>query len=432
MPGIDGIQNLWWKKFEAAQEALTKVFIGVKKDNNLIPTWLPSGRTVLLPKTNDLTDEKNLRAITCLNTSHKILAGLIAKYMREHARSNTIWDEGQLGAVEGVLGMIDQLIIGRCIMEEVKQYHRNLAVAFCDYKKTYDKVHHDWMLRVYQWIGIPSEVVQLILVLMEKWKMRLEIWNNREKMISRWIDIMCGFLQGDSYSPVGFCISEIPVCKLLQQSKGYRMGALGNRSISRTHSLFIDDLKQYQESHEIIKEVNEIIVQASLDIGACYGVAKCAEIVFERGKMVRGEGLPVLKERMKTMDPDENEIYKFLGVEQADSIKTKIVCERVKNEIKKRTKMLVETELNDANLPAVNEKVILVGAYPMNMCQFNKGELMELDQVAKRELLSRNMLGRQGSDERLYLKREDSGRGLKSMRDLYKEARLRVTKSTNG
>ena len=55
--------------------------------------------------------------------------------MREHARSNTIWDEGQLGAVEGVLGTVDQLIIDRCIMEEVKQYHRNLAVAFYDYKK---------------------------------------------------------------------------------------------------------------------------------------------------------------------------------------------------------------------------------------------------------------------------------------------------------
>ena len=254
-------------------------------------------------------------------------------------------------------------------------------------------------------------------------------------MISRWIDIMCGFLQGDSYSPVGFCISEIPVCKLLQQSKGYRMGAPRNQSISRTHSLFIDGLKQYQESHEIIKEVNEIIVQASLDTGACYGAAKCAEIMFERGKMVRGEGLPMLEERMKTMDPDENEIYKFLGIEQADGIKTKNVFERVKSEVKKRTKMLVETKLNANLIHAINEKVISVAAYPMNVCQFNKGELMELDQVVKRELRSRNMLGRQGSDERLYLKREDGGRGLKSMRDVYKETRLKVTcymaKSTN-
>ena len=31
-------------------------------------------------------------------------------------------------------------------------------------------------------------------------------------------------------------------------------------------------------------------------------------IIFERGKMVIGEGPQVLEERMKTMDPDENEM----------------------------------------------------------------------------------------------------------------------------
>ena len=92
--------------------------------------------------------------------------------------------------------------------------------------------------------------------------------------------------------------------------------------MSRTHSP--SDLK--------------IIVQASHDTGACYGVSKCAEIVFERGKMVKGEGLPVLNERMGTMDPDENEIYKFLGIEQADGIKTKVVFERVKREVGKESR----------------------------------------------------------------------------------------------
>ena len=58
------------------------------------------------------------------------MTGVVAKYMREHTMENEIWDEGQLGAVEGVLGMVSQLIIDQCIMEEVKQYHRNLAVAF--------------------------------------------------------------------------------------------------------------------------------------------------------------------------------------------------------------------------------------------------------------------------------------------------------------
>ena len=192
--------------------------------------------------------------------------------------------------------------------------------------------------------------------------------------------------------------------------------------------MFVDDLKQYQENHETLKDVNEIIVQASYDTGACYGVAKCAEIVLERGKMVRGEGLQMLKERMESMDPDENEICKFLRVEQSDGIKTKRVYERVKHEVTKRVKMLINTELNEINLVrAINAKVIPVAAYPMNVCKFSNGELKELDQVIKREMRSSNILGKQGSDERLYLKREDGSRGIKSMRDVYQETRLKVT-----
>ena len=426
-PGIDGIQNYWWKKLESAQGALTRALTKIKEDNTNIPTWWPSGRTVLLPKTKNLEDEKNYRPITCLNTSYKIMTGLVAKYMRNHTMENKIWDEGQLGAVEGVLGTVDQLIIDRCIMDEVKQHHRNLAVAFYDYKKAYDNVHHDWMLRVYQWIGIPADVIQLISKFMDLWKTRLEVWSKGEKLTSRWINISCGFLQGDSYSPVGFCISEIPVCRLLQQSRGYRMGQPGNRDVIRTHSLFVDDLKVYQESHELLRVVNEVIVQASHDTGACYGVSRCAELVFERGKMVRAEGLEVLEERMRAMDPDKNEIYRFLGIEQADGIKTKKVFERVKGEVDRRIKMLTNTKLNDINLArAINTKVIPVAAYPMNVCKFTGGELKELDQVIKRELRSRNMLGKQTSDERLYLRREDGGRGIKSMRDIYKETRMRV------
>ena len=62
-------------------------------------------------------------------------------------------------------------------------------------------------------------------------------------------------------------------------------------------SLFVDDLKQYQESHKTLKDVNEIIVQASHDTGACYGVSKCTEIVFEHDKMTKGRGLQVLKKK---------------------------------------------------------------------------------------------------------------------------------------
>ena len=93
----------------------------------------------------------------------------------------------------------------------------------------------------------------------------------------------------------------------------------------------------------------------------------------------------------------------------------------------KRVRMVVNTELNDANLiSAINAKVIPVAPYPMNICKFSNGELNQLDQVIKKELRAKNMLGRQASEKRLYLKQEEGGRGLKSVRDVYKETRLRV------
>ena len=52
-----------------------------------------------------------------------------------------------------------------------------------------------------------------------------------------------------------FCILGIPVCKLLQDSKGYRMGQPGKRD----YSLLVDDLKVYQEGHKTLKDVNEMI-----------------------------------------------------------------------------------------------------------------------------------------------------------------------------
>ena len=180
-PGVDGIQNFWWKTFRPAQKALKKVFEQIRDNNRLIPTWWPLGRRVLITKSKDLSDEKNYRPITCLNTLYKHLTTLVGMFMKNHATENKIWDEGQLGRAEGVLGIVYQLIIDRCIMEEVKTQHRNLAVAFYDYKKAYDKVHHDWMLRVYSWMGLPVNVISLLRQLMRYWKTRLEIWNEGKR-----------------------------------------------------------------------------------------------------------------------------------------------------------------------------------------------------------------------------------------------------------
>ena len=87
-PGIDGIKNFWWKRLNPARRGLKRALEQVRNNDDLLPVWWPSGRTVLLPKTKDLTDEKNYHPITCLNTSYKLLTGLVSKYMRKHTMEN--------------------------------------------------------------------------------------------------------------------------------------------------------------------------------------------------------------------------------------------------------------------------------------------------------------------------------------------------------
>ena len=53
-------------------------------------------------------------------------------------------------------------------------------------------VRHDWMRRLYHWMGVPEKVLNV-----EGWKTRLEVTDNGKVKDSRWINIMNGFLKGD-------------------------------------------------------------------------------------------------------------------------------------------------------------------------------------------------------------------------------------------
>ena len=70
---------------------------------------------------------------------------------------------------------------------------------------------------------------------------------------------------------------------MLEEAAGYKMGGGGERDCKRTRTLFIDDLKVYSSGHQKLQLVNETITRTRLDVGAAYGVKKCAEIVIKQG-----------------------------------------------------------------------------------------------------------------------------------------------------
>ena len=60
------------------------------------------------------------------------------------------------------------------------------------------------------------------------------------------------------------------------------MGEPGKRDVSR---LFVDDLKVYQESHNLLKEINEVIVQASLNTVLVLVFLNVQKLCLNMGKL---------------------------------------------------------------------------------------------------------------------------------------------------
>ena len=50
---------------------------------NSIVEWIALGRSVLLPKTDNLSMEEEYRPITRLNTSYKMYTGILARYVKK-------------------------------------------------------------------------------------------------------------------------------------------------------------------------------------------------------------------------------------------------------------------------------------------------------------------------------------------------------------
>ena len=63
---------------------------------------------------------------------------------------------------------------------------------------------------------------------------------------------------------------------LIEETDAYSNGLIDKERVKRTYSLVIGDIKIYQEGHQKLEVANEIIVKASMDTGACYGVKNCA------------------------------------------------------------------------------------------------------------------------------------------------------------
>ncbi|KAG6459255.1 hypothetical protein O3G_MSEX011287 [Manduca sexta] len=242
-PGPDGLYNFWLKWFPSSHARLAAQFQNAL-DGGSLPTFMTTGVTHLLFKSGCTTDPKNYRPITCLPTIYKPLTSILRYKITNHFTTNNILFPGQTGCKIGSRGTKELLLIDMTICQQARHNRQNLSAAWIDYKKAYDSVPHTWLLRVLNLYKVGTNLCNLLGSCMGQWTTVLRYPGGLiPAECDEPIRIKRGIFQGDSLSPLWFCMALNPLSTLLLDSGlGYRLRR-GSEPIS--HLLYMDDLKLF-------------------------------------------------------------------------------------------------------------------------------------------------------------------------------------------
>ena len=80
-------------------------------------------------------------------------------------------------------------------------------MAWIDYQKAFDRVAYSWIIKSLEIIGVNDKIISFTKKVMNYWKIRMCLHAENKLIETEDIKVQCGIFQGDSLSPLLFCIS---------------------------------------------------------------------------------------------------------------------------------------------------------------------------------------------------------------------------------
>jgi hypothetical protein len=338
----------------------------------------------------------------------------------DHCQKLNILNEEQKGCVKECFGCKEQLIIDTVIMEQARKNNRNIYTAFIDYKKAYDSVPHSWLIKILKIYKINLDLINFLSHVMTFWRTTLNLSINNTKLKSEPIQIKRGIYQGDSLSPLWFCLAINPLTNLLN-STGYGFNIrLNNTTLSKlNHLLYMDDIKLYASKKNHILSLLTITENFSNDIGLSFGIDKCKMQSICRGHYEHLEYITQEGEIIKNLN--KGEFYKYLGINQSNHIRHSIIKENLEKQFYLRIKSILKSKLNGNNLiKAVNTYAVPLLTYSFGVIKWSKTNLQNIN-IKTRVLFTKfSKHHPKSAIERFNLPRENGGRGFSNLEILLK------------
>lgn len=411
-PGNEKIQNYWYKYFTSAHSIIAKQFQECIEDPTKMPLFFTEGSTYLLPKNVNIENPANYRPITCLPTVYKLFTSIIKTKIYKHVTQNNILAPEQVGCRNMSFGSKELLTIDSIISKQVTKNKRNVSVAWIDYLKAYDSIPHTWLIKVLEIYKVHPNIVKFLKATMKHWNTELIIkLPNKTILKTQKICFKTGIFQGDSLSGLWFCLALNPLSHILnQQSYGYKLNSSEKSKL--THLFYMDDLKLYSQNENQLHSQIEIVNKVSKDINMEFGTTKCKILNVKRGKIQLGGNVKLMDDT-EIHSLEENETYKYLGIQQNLNINESDIKKHFSNMFIKRVKMIMNTELYAKyKVLAINTWAIPVIGYTFGIVNWSATDLKDLNRKVRTTMTKFRSHHPHSAVERIYLPRSKGGRGL--------------------
>ena len=238
-PGSDLINGYWYKSLTSYRYQLSALFNQQIHFDSPLPTLLSAAHTVLLPNSTERQIAKNYRPIACLNVMYKLYSSCINQYLMDHVYKNNIVTPEQAAGKKRVWGTVEQLLINKSILKEVRLMRRNLVAVWLDYRKAFNSISHSWLHHALKLTKFPNHLLTEIKKLTESWYTKLNLNGKDDSIVSNVIRKTTGICQSGSLSVILFVLALNPFSHLLRSQSDMHMVRIVNINTPTTFLLTI-------------------------------------------------------------------------------------------------------------------------------------------------------------------------------------------------
>eukprot|EP00106_Octopus_bimaculoides_P004921 XP_014772363.1 PREDICTED: uncharacterized protein LOC106870709 [Octopus bimaculoides] len=187
--GLERIPNFWLNCLTEVHRNFDASLTGVIQNPEQIPAWMTEGTAYLLSKTEDAKNPK-------------ILTSILTDRIYAVHEQRSIFPPAQKGCKKEFLWVQRSITHKQNDCRELPSKQKIPSMAWTDYRKAFDSVPHNWILKASEIYKISPVISKFLQSSMAKWNKRLLLNHSNGMSQTNNINIKRGIFQGDSLSPL--------------------------------------------------------------------------------------------------------------------------------------------------------------------------------------------------------------------------------------